>query len=367
MASSHTDMEENLRCSICFEIFKDPVVLSCSHSFCKMCLESSWCQKQVKECPLCRHVAKRSPLKNLALKGVCESFMEEKRRRISAQSQDVLCGVHGSKYELFCTDDQKLVCLICVSQEHKEHNFCSINKAAEEHRNKLQKPLHELESKLQTLISEKSRFATIPRKLQIQGQQTEMQIKEEFKKLYQFLREEEVARISALRDEQKSKREKIMEKIAEVEGLHTSLSERIKNIKDDLEHDESLFLQNFRDTEERVKFALPDPKLDSGSLIDVAKHMGNLRYRVWEKMKHLCPYYPVILDPNTKTSNLEVSPDLTSVACSGTSLLNSPEKRSCYILGSEGFSSGVHTWQVDLEAFSYITLHSYTMAFDYLR
>lgn len=77
---------------------------------------------------------------------------------------------------------------------------------------------------------------------QAQGQQTETQIKEEFKKLYQFLREEEEARLSALRDEQKKKQEKIMEKTAEVEGLHTSLSEQIKKIKDDLKHDANLFL-----------------------------------------------------------------------------------------------------------------------------
>lgn len=77
---------------------------------------------------------------------------------------------------------------------------------------------------------------------QSQGQKTETHIKEEFKKLHQFLREEEEARLSALRVEQKKKSEKITEKIAEVEGLHTSLSERIKNIKDDLGHDESLFL-----------------------------------------------------------------------------------------------------------------------------
>lgn len=56
---------------------------------------------------------------------------------------------------------------------------------------------------------------------------------------------------------------------------------------------------------------------------------------------------PVVLDPLTKTpSNLRVSSDLTSIICSGIE----SENRFCSILGSEGFSSGVHTWQVDVEA-----------------
>lgn len=59
---------------------------------------------------------------------------------------------------------------------------------------------------------------------------------------------------------------------------------------------------------------------------------------------------PVILDPNFKTPNFQVSPDLTSATCSRLVSLNSGEKRPSYIFSSEGFISGVHTWQVDVEA-----------------
>lgn len=134
MASSHTDLEENLKCRICFEIFKDPVVLPCSHSFCKECVDRNWNERPDRHCPICRQVTKSGPFKNLALKDVCESFVEQKRRRISTENQGVFCDVHRLKYELFCINDQKLLCWSCVSQDHKNHNFCTINKAAEEHR-----------------------------------------------------------------------------------------------------------------------------------------------------------------------------------------------------------------------------------------
>uniref|UniRef100_A0AAR2KQ42 RING-type E3 ubiquitin transferase n=1 Tax=Pygocentrus nattereri TaxID=42514 RepID=A0AAR2KQ42_PYGNA len=62
MASPNTLLEENLRCSVCLEIFKDPVLLHCTHSFCKACLDRSWNGKEAKECPLCRKISKSTPL-----------------------------------------------------------------------------------------------------------------------------------------------------------------------------------------------------------------------------------------------------------------------------------------------------------------
>jgi hypothetical protein len=47
-ASSQID---DLSCSVCCDIFKDPVLLSCSHSFCKGCLQSWWTQNEEQKCP----------------------------------------------------------------------------------------------------------------------------------------------------------------------------------------------------------------------------------------------------------------------------------------------------------------------------
>ncbi|KAL7871025.1 hypothetical protein SRHO_G00085220 [Serrasalmus rhombeus] len=103
----------------------------------------------------------------------------------------------------------------------------------------------------------------------------------------------------------------------------------------------------------RTESKLKDPEILSGALIDVAKHLGNLKFRVWEKMKDIIKYTPVILDSNTAHECLAISDDLTSFVCTYESqqLPENPERSGHYlwVQGSEGFHSGTHCWDVDVE------------------
>ena len=122
--------EEDLSCPVCCDIFKDPVVLSCSHSVCKTCLQQFWETKGSRECPVCRRrSSKDKPPTNLALKNLCETFLQERGQR------GALCSLHGDELKLFCHDDQQLVCFLCRdSKLHKNHNFSPIAEAAVDHK-----------------------------------------------------------------------------------------------------------------------------------------------------------------------------------------------------------------------------------------
>ncbi|KTG01539.1 hypothetical protein cypCar_00049175 [Cyprinus carpio] len=114
------------------------------------------------------------------------------------------------------------------------------------------------------------------------------------------------------------------------------------------------FLKEFPVTMERVQISSqPDPQTPSGALIHVPRYLGNLPFRVWKKMQDIVQNTPVILDPNTASPLLILSDDLTSVRRSENKqpLPDNPERFDIFpcVLGSEGFNSGTHCWDVEVK------------------
>ncbi|XP_033828513.1 E3 ubiquitin/ISG15 ligase TRIM25-like [Periophthalmus magnuspinnatus] len=192
-STSERSSEETFLCSICLEMFSEPVTTPCGHNFCRHCISQAWDTDGRCTCPLCkRSYSTRPELSvNTLLKEMVSQFKLEKEKSKSQVSkpgevkcdlcsepklealksclvclssfceshlqphltvsglkkhqltepvenlEDKMCPIHQRPLELFCDTDEKSVCMMCSVLEHKDHKFLSLQEACDRRRSSM--------------------------------------------------------------------------------------------------------------------------------------------------------------------------------------------------------------------------------------
>lgn len=389
-ANALEELQSELTCPVCLELFRDPVILECGHHFCKLCIIQCWGAIEVSNCPKCRKSCERKLRPNSLLCNVVESVrkartsdavpagiigwevesaLEELEERepgtsMSSMASSIghwprmcldLCEEHEEKLKLYCEDDQLPICLVCgMSRDHKNHNVIPINEAFENYKDKLSFALETVE--VQTEEATCFQRQTNEKILLIKERAGDLEelITAEFVRLREFLQEEEVRVKERLQKQKEEKLDQLEEALTQTteqisrlentaEQLRLKLREeenpeQLKGIKDFIGGAESLF----------------DSPLEVDVTLHSAEFLGPLQYRTWRKMSSI--FKPAVaavhLDPDTAYPCLWVSPCRTSVQVGKLqpNLPNNQERFTRYniVLGSEAFSSGRHYWEVEV-------------------
>ncbi|XP_041935227.1 zinc-binding protein A33-like isoform X3 [Alosa sapidissima] len=343
--------EDNLSCPICCDIFRDPVTLKCSHSFCQECLQKYWKDLEVLLCPVCRkNCSSEEPTLSLAFKSLCESL---KRTNRAVQPDQQLCPLHEEKLKLFCFDDKQPICVIChTSKKHKNHVCSPIEEAVEDLKKEMENGISDINQSLNILKKTKHDLENMATHIETQAQSAELQIIQDLcyigQKCYQFLRKEEEAKLVALREEKEQKHRDLESRIERVHGEITTLSETVDRVKIQMESDDILFLQKYYSNPERLKCSTPESEDLSGALIDMTKHVYPLNHELWLQSFHQA--CSMTLDPNTASPKLIIADNLTSLTYTEEkqTVPDNPERFHIGVLGSNGFTAGRHSWDVEV-------------------
>ncbi|KAK7898171.1 hypothetical protein WMY93_019024 [Mugilogobius chulae] len=357
---AEAEVKHYLTCVICLETFTEPVSLSCHHSFCRSCLQEHWAQQKKKKsryCPVCkRKSSKGEPGVNFALKELSDSLRQkqESQEEPTAQTQQEqwsVCPSHPQVPSLFCLDRVRAVCALCEFSKHTEHTVVSVEEAEKRLKEQLQSQIQTLKEQRQSWTQLEKNYEQIQQHSEKQAEQCERQITAVFERMRRHLQEEQDRAVSALRQEQSRQAQTMGPQLQSLRKTLSSLNNSIQELEKQLETHSQDFLRTYRP-------ALPPspeplPQTPTGLLLNQAKVLGNLGFRAWSRMRRVVSFSPVILDSNTARGWLHLSEDLSGVTKGDIyqdQIPDNPERftNGPDILGSEGFISGTHQWDVEV-------------------
>ncbi|XP_031706864.1 E3 ubiquitin-protein ligase TRIM39 [Anarrhichthys ocellatus] len=141
MATTGNLSEEQVHCSICLDVFTNPVSIPCGHNFCQGCILGYWKTSPLYQCPMCKKSFYKRPdiCINTVLREIADQFKEIRVRSVEEREReeeeederDRKWTMERSKKE----DEERL-----LEKDQKQHLLEELKQKQEEERRKREKP-----------------------------------------------------------------------------------------------------------------------------------------------------------------------------------------------------------------------------------
>ncbi|CAB1434794.1 unnamed protein product, partial [Pleuronectes platessa] len=354
--SNFTDMssascllsEERLLCSICLDVFTDPVLIPCGHNFCSKCINTYWDSRDTCQCPMCNEKFSTRPelrintfiseladefkklvpvkastpgpqlpavdvlcdicseIKEKAVKSCltcltsfCESHLEPHQRVAGLKGHtlsepvknldDRMCKTHNKMTELYCLKEQAFICVLCLKADHKGHNAVPL----EEQYEQVAATKDEAQANIQKLIQTRiEKIAEVEKLLdvsQVDSAKEKQATVQVFTELIQSIQASQAELVEAIEQRHSAIKQKGEEFLKELRREVTELKSRSSQ----LEHlsqseDHYHFLQSFQTLSKPPHKSCPDTDLCPDLSFQATRgHLTRLKQRVDEIMEEI--------------------------------------------------------------------------------
>ncbi|XP_067108548.1 finTRIM family, member 67 [Osmerus mordax] len=344
--------KDQFNCPICLDVLKDPVTIPCGHSYCSCCIKGYWDQDDymgIYGCPQCRQTFNPRPLlgrntmladvvekflmtglqsdpptrsyagpedvecdvctgsgrKNKAVKSClvclasyCETHLQPhydspafKKHKLvvaSKKLQDTICPRHDKLLEVYCRTDQKCICYLCLTDEHKGHDTVLAESEMHEKQTQLGEMQRNSQQQIQVREKELQELRQAITALTRSARTTVEESEKIFTDLIQSIELKRFELRELIRDQEKAA-------ISQAEGLLAKLEQEIAELKrrhSDLEQlshtdDHITFLQNCQSFRSSPGLGdLPpvnfDPNFTFGSVMTAVSEFKELLEEVYQ-------------------------------------------------------------------------------------
>ncbi|XP_030282687.1 zinc finger protein RFP-like [Sparus aurata] len=295
--------EDQFLCSICLDVFTDPVSTPCGHNFCKTCITKHWDKNVLCQCPNCKKTFNTRPelqvntfisemaaqfrqsaqqkassssseqqvskpgevpcdvctgtkLKALksclvCLVSYCETHLEPhltmsglKRHQLIdpvENLEDRMCTKHDKLLELFCKTDQMCVCMLCTYSDHQGHSVVPLKEEYEGKKAELGKRDAEFQQMIQ---KRRLKIEEMKRSVELSKKDADREIAagvQVFSALKESVERSQAELIDTIKEKQRETKKQAEGFIKELEQEISELEKRSSEVKKTSRSKETLF------------------------------------------------------------------------------------------------------------------------------
>ncbi|XP_045064808.1 E3 ubiquitin-protein ligase TRIM39-like [Coregonus clupeaformis] len=296
--SSSLLSEEQFLCSICLDVFTEPVTISCGHNFCKACISGYWDTSDLCQCPMCKKTFDKRPdlfvntfISEMAAQfrqtvevkttsssdqcpaiivevscdictgtklkaqksclvcqtSYCETHLEPHQRVAALKRhklinpvenlEDRMCKKHDRLLELFCRTDQTCLCVLCLKTDHMTHDTVPLEEEYGERKAQLGKTKAEVQQMIQKRLK---KVLEIKHSVELSKREAEREISDSVQVFTDLVRSIEISQtelIEVIEEKQRAAERQAEGLIKELEQEVTELKRRSTELEQ-LSHSE---------------------------------------------------------------------------------------------------------------------------------